>query len=126
MNPSFKACEKHTYIVPEDGDPRWQQIFEQAPRVTCRFHGPLPAGNVSDLCVMLITRTILPGVGYDETVYFANPSDVARWNAPKTLKILDRCRDGVFWYETVLKQNTSWTIAQLLDYVEERVRRGVS
>lgn len=118
MNSNFRAAEKYTYVVPEDGDPRWAEIFDQAPKITIKFHGPLPPGQVSDLMVMFTVRVLRPD-GYDETVYFANQGDLARWSVPKVdKKMASYNRGSRPYHEKLALQHPDWTVSQMLDYVE--------
>lgn len=117
MNPNFRAAEKHEYIVPEDGDPRWEAIFAQAPRIVTRFHGPLPPGDVADLCVMFIVRNTKTD-GYEEIVYFANKEDVERWSGVISDKLSSGDAEGECLYERLCRKHPEWTVSQIINYAE--------
>jgi hypothetical protein len=121
VSKQFKAAERHTYEVMTPEDPRWKTIFDAAPHILTRYHGPLPPGPVLKLQVMFITRKSTAD-GYEETVYFANPDDIARWN--RFDRWLSRFDDDTqqFYYETLALTNPKWTVSQIIDYVEARER----
>lgn len=119
IDQKLNAAQKHTYEVMCPEDPRWETIFASASTILTKYHGPLPPGPVSELCVMFIIR-VPRADGYTETVYFANKQDVVRWHSAtgNVKQKLDKMYDdGTVAYEHVAIANPEWTVAQILDSV---------
>jgi hypothetical protein len=105
--------EDTVWEIPNDGDPRWQELLESRSKVLSRF-GPLPAAcAVKDMVVFCITRKIPAGeFARSETIYMASPEDIERLG-----KLPEKWLDCVK-LDSYASDNPGLTVSELLTLAE--------